>query len=191
MKYPQTLGHSRVSTIATVLLFCWAAADHPYRHAAGQVTEAAALESLCVQAAAHLTTLDMATVIEPDTMDDWRTDQRVPGCRITSAGLTRRSLTTTARELFRGIRGAGWERTPDPQDAPNESSLRFRRSEVDCLFSFYSGGLLNTDAALEVDDRRVPQGSETRYNVLVQCIPAAPSAGAVSVSVGGTSFFHM
>src|SRR6056297_2516771 len=30
----------------------------------------------------------MAAVTEPEVFDDWRTDQQVPGCRVTAAGLT-------------------------------------------------------------------------------------------------------
>ncbi|NIP94515.1 MAG: hypothetical protein GWO24_14160, partial [Akkermansiaceae bacterium] len=50
------------------------------------------------------------------------------------------------------LREAGWLRTPEPRDAPGEASLRFRKDGSDCLFNFYSGGLLGTDAELMVDD---------------------------------------
>ena len=118
----------------------------------------------------------MTAVVEPDTIDDWRTDKMVPGCRVTAAGLTTRSLQAEARGFFDRLQGAGWERTPFPDDAPNEASLRFRKSGVDCLFSFYSGGLLGTDAELEVDDMVVPGPGEQRYNFLVLCMPAVDVA---------------
>ena len=140
---------------------------------------AAAQVELCEAADRHLTaSAGMSTVAEPDTIDDWRTDRRVPGCRITAAGLTRLSLRSEARRFYDVLREAGWIRSPDPQDAPNEASLRFRHEEVDCLFNVYSGGLLNTDAELRVDDERVPGPGELRYNVLVLCMPAAEAASS-------------
>lgn len=127
----------------------------------------------CEQADTHLRDgLDMATVVEAETIDDWRLDRMVEGCRITAAGLTRRSLRAEARAFYDGLRSAGWLRTPDPQDAPNEASLRFRMSGADCLFNVYDGGLLGTDAELAVDDQRVPTGGQRRFNVLVLCTPA-------------------
>jgi hypothetical protein len=119
----------------------------------------------------------MATVVEPDTLDDWRTGKRTAGCRVTAAGLTTRALPDEARVFFDRVRAAGWSRTPDPRDAPREASLRFRRADVDCLFSFYSGGLLGTEAELRVDDARVPKSGEGRYNLLVLCVPAADPGG--------------
>lgn len=128
---------------------------------------------LCEEADAHLReALDMATVVEAETIDDWRLDRMVEGCRITAAGLTRRSLRAEARAFYDGIRSSGWSRTPDPQDAPNEASLRFRHSGSDCLFNVYDGGLLGTDAEFSVDDQRVPGPGERRFNVLVLCTPA-------------------
>ena len=135
--------------------------------------EAGAQVVLCDDADDYLVSeASMTTVVELDTIDDWRTDQVVEGCRITAAGLTRSSLRLQSRRFFDGLPGSGWSRTPDPQDAPNESSIRFRKNDVDCLFSFYSGGLLGTDAEFEVDDAVVPGPRERRYNFLVQCMPA-------------------
>ena len=133
-------------------------------------------EALCTAADRHLVSRGMVTVVEPDTIDDWRTDRLVEGCRITAAGVTRRSLRTEARLFYDALREAGWSRTPDPQDAPNEASLRFRMEESDCLFNVYSGGLLGTDAELDVDDQAVPGPGELRYNLLVLCTPAADPA---------------
>ena len=118
----------------------------------------------------------MAAVIEPDTVDDWRTNAVTPGCRITAAGITRVSMRQQAASFFDDLRAAGWSRTPEPRDAPNEASLRFRKGGADCLFSFYSGGLLGTEAEARVDDDRVPESGERRYNYLVQCVPAAEAA---------------
>lgn len=138
----------------------------------------AAQARLCTDAQGFLSDeIGMATVVEPDTVDDWRTGQRTAGCRVTAAGLTTRALPDEARVFFDRVRAAGWSRTPDPRDAPREASLRFRRADVDCLFSFYSGGLLGTEAELRVDDARVPKSGEGRYNLLVLCVPAADPGG--------------
>ncbi len=128
----------------------------------------------------------MAAVTEPDTIDDWRTDLTVAGCRVTAAGVTARTARDEAIGFFAELREDGWSRTPDPQDAPNEASLRFRRDGVDCLFSFYSGGLLGTEAEAIVDDARVPGPGERRYNFAAQCMPAAPAmpTGGASAPTG-------
>lgn len=132
-----------------------------------------AQQSYCAAAEQYLLNeVGMTTLVEADTIDDWRTDQRVPGCRVTAAGLTARGLRAEARGFFDALRGTDWTRTPQPDDAPNEASLRFRKDGVDCLFNFYSGGLLGTDAELEVDDAVVPGPGEERYNFLVLCMPA-------------------
>ena len=137
----------------------------------------AAATGLCEGAGTVLAAeLDMATVTEPDTLDDWRTRRVIPGCRVTAAGLTTRSSPGAARHVFDRLRAAGWVRTPEPMDSPREASLRFRKDDVDCLFSYASGGLLDTDAALRVDSVRVPRPGERRYNVVVRCIPALPAA---------------
>ncbi|MFV1987567.1 MAG: hypothetical protein ACC682_09795 [Gemmatimonadota bacterium] len=118
----------------------------------------------------------MTALAEGDTIDDWRTQRMVPGCRVTAAGLTTRTLGREATRFFELIRAAGWTRTPDPRDAPNEASLRFRMNEVDCLFSFYSGGILGTESEGTVDDAVVPGPGQRRYNVLVMCMPAMEAA---------------
>ena len=120
-------------------------------------------------------TVGMAAVTEPDTIDDWRTDQRVPGCRVTAAGLTPNTPGTEARLFYDAVRADGWTRTPDPQDAPNESSLRFRRDGTDCLFNFYVTGMLGTEAEAIVDEARVPTAQLDRYYVLALCMPAMES----------------
>lgn len=140
---------------------------------------AAQVEAHCVEAHAFLVeSMGMAAVTEPFTLDDWRTDQSVPGCQITAAGVTTRSAKGQAVHFFEVLRAEGWARTPDPQDAPNEAALRFRRDGSDCLFSFYSGGLLGTEAEAVVDEARVPGPGERRYNFHVMCQPAMPAAPA-------------
>jgi len=119
----------------------------------------------------------MAAVTEPDTLDDWRTHERVVGCRVTAAGVTRRSAREEARNFYDRLRSAGWVRTPDPRDAPNEASLRFRKDGSDCLFNFYTGGILGTEAESLVDDVAVPGPGERRVNFLVLCMSAREAAG--------------
>lgn len=134
-------------------------------------------EARCADARRFLEdTVGMATITEPDTLDDWRTHTRLPACRVTAAGTTTRTIADEAAHFYETLRGAGWTRTPEPRDAPNEASLRFRRGDTDCLFNVYTGGLLGTDAELAVDARRVPQAGELRWNVLVLCTEALPAA---------------
>lgn len=118
----------------------------------------------------------MVAVTSADTLDDWRTRQKVPGCRVTAAGRTSRALAAEAAAFYHRLRAAGWIRTPDPRDAPNEASLRFRRDRTDCLFNFYTGTLLGTAAEIEVSNAVEPGYGQTRYNVLVLCIPAMDAA---------------
>jgi len=122
-------------------------------------------------------TVGMAARTESDTIDDWRTHHTVAGCRVTAAGVTTRTPQAEAERFYETVRSAGWTRTPDPRDAPNEASLRFRWDGSDCLFNFYTGGLLGTEAELAVDAERVPGAGESRYNVLVLCMPAMEAAG--------------
>lgn len=139
---------------------------------------AAAQVELCNEAERFVVDeIGMVAVSEPDTIDDWRTKAMVPGCRVTAAGVTRRGPGAEATRFYERVREAGWLRTPDPRDAPNEASLRFRRNDVDCLFNFYtSTSALNTDAEWEVNDAVVPGPGERRFNFLVMCTPAAPAA---------------
>ena len=156
-------------TLRTVLPLAtfWAVGAH----------QAAAQVELCEDAELFVAAeIGMAAVTEPDAVDDWRTREIVAGCRVTAAGLTRRTLRAEAERFFERLRAAGWIRTPEPMDAPNEASLRFRRNGVDCLFSFYSGGILGTDAEGQVDDQRVPGPGERRFNFIVQCMPAMAAA---------------
>jgi len=144
----------------------------------GMLSSASAQVELCREAERFMVDdIGMVAVAEPDTIDDWRTKAMVPGCRVTAAGATRRAPGAEATRFYERVREAGWIRTPEPRDAPNEASLRFRRDEVDCLFSFYtSTSALNTDAEWEVNDAVVPGPGERRFNFLVMCTPAAPAA---------------
>lgn len=118
----------------------------------------------------------MVAVVERDTIDDWRTRKRVPGCRITSAGATDIGVAKEAVRFYERVRSAGWTRTPDPADAPNEASLRFRLKASDCLFNVNAMALLNTDAEATVNDLVVVPHGQTRYQVFVMCMPAMPAA---------------
>ncbi len=120
--------------------------------------------------------IGMRAITTPDTIDDWRTKTRAPGCRVTAAGLTTLTLEREARSFYERLRAAGWTRTPDPMDAPNEAALRFRRDASDCLFNFYSGGLLGTEAEARVDEATVPGPGQRRYNFLVLCMAVQEAA---------------
>ena len=134
-------------------------------------------EERCIPAEQFLVEdLGMKAQIDADTIDDWRTQQHVPGCRVTAAGLTRLDMEAEAGRFYERLQAAGWTRTPDPRDAPAEASLRFRMGETDCLFNFYEGILLFTEAELEVSTAMVPGPGEARYNVLVMCKPAMDAA---------------
>ena len=121
--------------------------------------------------------MGMTALSEPDTIDDWRTRAMVPGCRITAAGAMQGSAAAEVRDFYMRLRDAGWARTPDPRDAPNEASLRFRRDGADCLFNFYdSSTSLGTEAELTVSDAVPLRPGEELFNFLVLCTPAAPAA---------------
>jgi hypothetical protein len=117
----------------------------------------------------------MAAVVEPDTIDDWRTGKRVAGCRVTAAGATTQTVRAEAVRFYELLRAAGWSRTPDPRDAPNEASLRFRHEKSDCLFNVNAQALLMTDAEFKVTDAVIPKAGETRYHLFVMCMPAMPA----------------
>lgn len=116
--------------------------------------------------------LAMVTQTERDTLDDWRTGRRMEGCRVTAAGPRTGRLQQMAERVFASLRDEGWTRTPDPADAPNESSLRFRKDEVDCLFNVYQGILLGTPAEIAVTTEAAEKTGERVYNVVVICVPA-------------------
>jgi hypothetical protein len=88
---------------------------------------------------------------------------RLEVCQITAAGARRTTLQTTAREFYEKVRAAGWTRTPDPRDAPNEASLRFRKDETDCLFNVYQGILLGTESEIAVSNALPRERGEDMY----------------------------
>lgn len=155
------------------------------RFAAGAVLASALLAPVpapaqetghCVEAQRHLEEVaDMAAITDPDTIDDWRTGRMVPGCRVTAAGVTSLPERDLVVRFYDELRAAGWERTPDPADAPNEASLRFRKDGSDCLFNYYTDGMLFTDSEEEVDNAVIPVPGQQRYNFLVLCMPAMPA----------------
>ena len=132
--------------------------------------------NLCSAAAKFLRTgLHMQAIVDRDTVDDWRTGKKTPGCRITAAGGTDIGVNKEAVRFYERVRAAGWTRTPDPIDAPNEGALRFRWESADCLYHLNREALLNTVSESRVlDALRLATGEEA-YHVFVQCVPAAPA----------------
>lgn len=141
-------------------------------------TPASGQTDLCVEAERFLRdTVGMVAVTEPDTIDDWRTRAMVPGCRVTAAGASSLSSSRIVEDVYTRVEDAGWTRSPDPRDAPNEASLRYRKSGADCLFNFYdSSTTLGTEAELVVSEAVPIERGETLYNFLVLCTPAAAAA---------------
>lgn len=119
----------------------------------------------------------MAAEVERDTIDDWRSGKRVVGCRVTAAGLTKDGVPKAAAAFYDRLRAQGWTRTPDPRDAPNESSLRYRKGGADCLFNVYRDGTLLTEAEGRVAEARVPGTGEERFGIFAMCMPVLPARG--------------
>ena len=139
-------------------------------------TPATADTSHCIAAAQFLrAAVHMPAVVEPDTLDDWRTGKRTPGCRITAAGATDIGVNKEAVRFYERVRAAGWTRTPDPIDMPNEGALRFRWKTADCLFHVNREPLLNTMAEAKVNNALKLGPGETSYQIFVVCVPAAPA----------------
>lgn len=131
----------------------------------------------CASAATFLRdTQRMVVAVERDTIDDWRTAQRLAGCRVTAAGASEVGVAREAARLYERLRASQWTRSPDPMDAPNEASLRFRQDGADCLFNVYEVPRLYTDAEFRVNDAVIPKAGETRYQVFVMCHRATPAA---------------
>lgn len=140
------------------------------RSAAGQV-------ELCAEAERFVRGVGMQALTEPDTLDDWRTGRVTPGCRVTAAGASAEATRAVARGFFQALAASEWERTPDPQDSPNEGSLRYRRFGADCLFSYYDQtSSLGTEAEFAVSDVVELGPGDRLYHILVMCVPAAPAA---------------
>jgi hypothetical protein len=132
--------------------------------------------SHCTAAAKFLRDgLHMQAIIDRDTIDDWRTGKKTPGCRITAAGGTDIGVNKEAVRFYERVRAAGWTRTPDPIDAPNEGALRFRWETSDCLFHVNREALLNTMSETKVVSALKLATGEEPYHVFVACVPAAPA----------------
>lgn len=130
----------------------------------------------CVAAAAFLRGVpQMVAEIEADTIKDWRSGQEVVGCRITAVGGTAIGVNREAVRFYERVRAAGWTRTPNPRDAPNEASLRFRWEQSDCLFNVNREAMLFTDAEDRVNEAFLPKPGEQRYHLFVICLPVLPA----------------
>jgi len=131
----------------------------------------------CVAAARFLREQQhMVAAIDRDTIDDWRTGRRLSGCRVTAAGTTTSGIANEAVRFYERLRTAGWTRTPEPRDAPNEASLRFRWQRSDCVFNINDEARLGTDAELRVNEALQHVPGTTRYHVLALCMPALPAS---------------
>lgn len=141
------------------------------------LSAAQADSTLCTAAAQFLRGEQrMVAEIGPDTIDDWRTRRRLAGCRVTAAGGSDVGVQREAVRLYERLRAAQWVRTPEPFDAPNEASLRFRWQQADCLFNVNAEAMLNTDAEARVNESLVIAPGAVRYQVFVFCLPALPAA---------------
>lgn len=138
---------------------------------------ASAQVDLCEGAERYLReVMGMVAIAEPDTIDDWRTHKMVPGCRVTAAVSVAAPARDYAKVLYEPIMNYGWVRTPDPRDAPQEASMRYRKDGADCLFNYYdSATSLNTEAEMLVTDAVHRGPGQEIFNVLVMCTPAAPA----------------
>ena len=119
----------------------------------------------------------MVAEVHPETVDDWRTHKMLPGCSVTAAGGTAMGMSDTAELIYGQLMEAGWVRTPDPRDAPEESSLRLRLKDTDCFFSFYTLATMaiGTEAERRVTLAFKPNSQDARYNSFVQCVAAMPA----------------
>ena len=122
-------------------------------------------------------TMEMEAETSPDTVDDWRTHKILPGCRVTAAGSALREVTGEENTVFYlGLLAAGWTRTPDPHDRPQDAAIRRRLDGTDCFFTPYQGIRLGTEAEMRVNTVFKARPGEDRYNFLAQCVEALPAA---------------
>ena len=122
-------------------------------------------------------TMGMEAETSPDTVDDWRTHKLLPGCRVTAAGSALREVPGEENEVFYlSLLAAGWTRTPDPHDRPQEAAIRLRLDGTDCFFTPYQGIRLGTEAEMRVNTAFKTRPGEDRYNFLAQCVEALPAA---------------
>lgn len=133
----------------------------------------------CTGARDYLTeTLGYPALVEADSIQDWRTQQTFPGCRVYGAGSTSVDMKATAARFYEMILASGWVRTPDARDMPNEAAIRLRKDEMDCLYHVYSGPLLGTLMEIRVSGAVRLNPGDQRFNIFVQCMPAMPAAPA-------------
>ena len=122
-------------------------------------------------------TMEMEAETSPDTVDDWRTHKILPGCRVTAAGSALREVTGEENTVFYlSLLAAGWTRTPDPHDRPQDAAIRLRLDGTDCFFTPYHGIRLGTKAEMRVNTAFKTRPGEDRYNFLAQCVEALPAA---------------
>ena len=133
----------------------------------------------CVRARDYLSErLGNPALAEPDSIDDWRTRQIYPGCRVYAAAATSVDMNLTAERFYEALLASGWVRTPDARDMPNEAAIRLRKDGMDCLYHVYNGPLLNTPLELRVSGAVRLNPGDRSYNIFVQCMPAMPAAPA-------------
>ena len=168
MKSPRIRPRTLVPCVAALLFGC---ATAPARTSAGQDLKR------CDAAYRLLTEgLGMTAEISTDTVADWRTHLALPGCRITAAGsIAEAPQDEQAESFFNSVRAAGWTRTPDPRDMPNESALRFRMNDTDCFFNRYLGIMIGSPSEFRVNGAYQSRPGDDRFNVLVQCVEALPA----------------
>jgi hypothetical protein len=130
-------------------------------------------ERYCLAAQSYLAdSLNTLALVDPDTIQDWRTRQTVLGCRVYASQATRLNQNAAATEFYDRLLASGWTRTPNAMDMPNEAAIRVRQGNVDCLFHVYKPPLLNTATEIAVTDAIDLQPGESQYNLLAQCMPA-------------------
>ena len=168
MNRPNRLTTRGVAPLLTALLIA----------CAGPASRAGAQDVKRCEPVQKFLTEDFGMVAETgkDTIDDWRTHKIVPGCRVTAAGGAAFGMGEQATLLYKQLMGQGWKRSPDPRDAPDESSMRFRLADTDCLFSPYSGIAIGTEAERRVSQAFHRNPEDAPFNVLVQCMKAMPAA---------------
>lgn len=133
-------------------------------------------ERYCLGARSYLAdSLRTLALVDPDTIQDWRTRQTVLGCRVYASQATRMEQTPAARAFYDRLLASGWTRTPDPLDMPNEAAIRVRQDNMDCLFHVYKAPLLNTPSEIAVTESITLQPGEGQFNLLAQCMPARPA----------------
>lgn len=116
------------------------------------------------------------TLVDPDTIQDWRTRQSFFGCRVYAAASTAASMSATAQQFYEALVASGWIRTPDARDMPNEAAIRLRKDGMDCLYHVYNGPLLNTPSEQQVIQSVDLGPDDQLFNILAQCMPAMDAA---------------